>query len=375
MTAAITGVGALSSVGGSSAEIFAALCAGKSGIGEPKGFDLTRYRTRHAFEIDDRPAPGVDVPLRATRWLERVVVDALADAGLPERLDDVPVLIGTTLREIRSVELMWRDKAEFALADLHFGTALRKRFGATRTYTVANACSASLYALGLGVDLLATGTADTVVVAGVDTISESTYGLLDRCYPVAPRRLQPFDRARAGMLQGEGAAAVVLSREPVGRVHATVTGVAVNCDAYHPSAPHAASIAAAVREAHCRAGTVAEDIDLVLLHGTGTELNDEAEALVMREVFGSGGPLMTAMKCMTGHTAGASGLHSLLVAVESMRAGVVPPITTLDDPMPEAAGLRLVRDTAAPGSLRRAQVDSFGFGGLNAVAVIERPRE
>ncbi|MFB7187063.1 beta-ketoacyl synthase N-terminal-like domain-containing protein [Streptomyces sp. NPDC056230] len=377
----VTGMGAVASIGGSVEEIFGSLVAGRSGLAPLRGYDPANFRARVAYEIDDRPAPGVDEPLRATRWLERAVAQAAADAGLGDDLSGVPVLIGTTLRELRSVELSWRDDVPFDVRDLHFGTALRRRFGADDTHTVANACSASLYALGLGADLLDLGAADTVVVAGVDTITESTYGLLDRCYPEPPDRVRPFDRARRGMLQGEGAVAVVLRRQADGpgagaRVHARVRGVAVNCDAHHPSAPDAKNIAAAVHEAHERAGVRPADIDLVMLHGTGTPLNDEAESTALNTVFAGldPSPYMTAIKSMTGHTAGASGLHSLVAAVDAMRTGTVPPTVYLDDPVDAVAGFRLVRGRAErPGQpLRLAQIDSFGFGGLNAVAVVER---
>ncbi|WP_433449973.1 beta-ketoacyl-[acyl-carrier-protein] synthase family protein [Streptomyces sp. CA-142005] len=377
----VTGMGAVASIGRSVEEIFDSLVAGRSGLAPLRGYDRDKFRARVAYEIDDRPAPGVDRPLRATRWLEQAVAAAAADAGLGDDLSRVPVLVGTTLRELRSVELSWRDNIPFDASDLHFGTMLRRRFGAADTHTVANACSASLYTLALGADLLDQGAADTVVVAGVDTITESTYGLLDRCYPEAPDRVRPFDRGRRGMLQGEGAVAVVLRRESDGpgaapRVHARVRGVAVNCDAYHPSAPDAKSIAAVVQEAHRRSGVRPADIDLVMLHGTGTPLNDEAESTALGSVFTglAASPYMTAIKSMTGHTAGASGLHSLVTAVDVMRTGIVPPTVYLDDPVDAVAGFRLVRGTAERPRqpLRVAQIDSFGFGGLNAVAVVER---
>ncbi|GAB3975542.1 hypothetical protein GCM10027615_43200 [Plantactinospora veratri] len=148
----------------------------------------------------------------------------------------------------------------------------------------------------------------------------------------------------------------------------------MNCDAYHPSAPDAKSIALVTREAHRRAGVEPADVDLLMLHGTGTALNDEAEAQAVREVFSgvAPSPYMTAIKSMTGHTAGASGLHSLVVAVEALRSGVVPPILGLDNPIDEVDGFRLVREHAELATLRVAQVDSFGFGGLNAVAIVEK---
>lgn len=374
MTWLITGMGAVASVGFGVDELYKAVCAGRSGLAPLRGFDRSRFRARNAYEIDDRPAPGVDEPLRATRWLEQVVGQAVADAGL-EDLSGVPILVGTTLRELRSVELAWRDGVPFDLADLHFGTALCRRFGAGQTYTLANACSASLYALGLGVDLLELGEVESVVVAGVDTITESTYGMLDRVYPVEPETVLPFDRRRRGMLQGEGAAAVVLRREVdgPGRGHryARVRGVGLNCDAHHPSAPDTASITRVIRDAHRRAGVKPDDLDLVMLHGTGTPLNDEAEAEAVREVFGPTDCRMTAIKSMIGHTAGASGLHSLIVGVQATRHGLVPPVLGLADPIDEVAGFGLVREKAAPATVRVFQVNAFGFGGLNAVAVVE----
>ena len=70
-----------------------------------RAFDASTYRMRHAYEIDDRPEPGKDTVLRASSWLHTAVAQAVADAGLDD-LGDVPVLVGTTLREQRSAELL-----------------------------------------------------------------------------------------------------------------------------------------------------------------------------------------------------------------------------------------------------------------------------
>lgn len=378
MSQLVTGAGAVASVGEGVDEVFQALCAGTSGLGELRGFDPERYRARHAYEIDDRPAPGVDLPGRATDWLLRAVGEAAAQAGLGEDLSEVPVLVGTGLRELRSAELAWRDGTPFDIDRLHFGTALRTRFSAVRTHTFSGACSASLYALALAADLLTTGAEDTVVVAGVDTLTESMYGLLDRVNSEPPDRVRPFDRDRRGVLMGDGAAAVVLRREEPGAgtgALGRVRAVSMNCDARHVTAPDPRGIARAVHEAQWRAGVKPGDIDLVLLHGTGTQLNDAAEAAAIAEVFGHEvrGPLMTAIKSMTGHTSGGSGLLSLIVALESLASGRVPPTLGLAQPLPEAEAFRFVREKARDGGdLRVAQIDAFGFGGVNAVAIVER---
>ncbi|MEU1667875.1 beta-ketoacyl synthase N-terminal-like domain-containing protein [Streptomyces sparsogenes] len=381
MSQLVTGAGAVASVGEGVDEVFRALCAGTSGLSELRGFDRDRYRARHAYEIDDRPAEGGDIPGRATAWLLRAVAEAAAQAGLGDDLSRVPVLVGTGLRELRSAELAWCDGVPLDPGRLHFGPALRARFGAERSYTFSGACSASLYALALAADLLATGAEDTVVVAGVDTLTESMYGLLDRVHAEPPERVRPFDRARRGVLMGDGAAAVVLRREE-SREESAVSGaslgrlraVSMNCDARHVTAPDPEGIAEAVREAQWRAGVAPGDIDLVLLHGTGTLLNDEAEAAAIAEVFGrdAGAPLMTAIKSMTGHTSGGSGLLSLIVALRALSSGQVPPTLGLTDPVAEAADFRFVRERVEGAELRLAQIDAFGFGGVNAVAIVER---
>ncbi|WP_431774983.1 beta-ketoacyl synthase N-terminal-like domain-containing protein [Streptomyces cucumeris] len=376
----VIGLGAVNSVGDGVGEVFDALCAGRDGRAPLRGFDRGRFRAQHAYEIDDRPAGGRDVPGRATRWLVRAVEEAARDAGLGTDLGEVPVLVGTGLRELRSAELGWRDGAAFDIADLHFGPALRKHFGAVRTYTVSNACSASLYALAMGCDLLASGEAEHVVVAGVDTLTESMYGLLDRVHMEPPDRVRPFDQDRRGVLMGDGAAAVVLRRaggDQGAKVHGLVRSVHVNCDAFHVTAPDPGGVADAVRGAHRQAGVGPEDIDLVLLHGTGTLLNDEAEAGAIAEVFGphTGGPLMTAVKSMTGHTSGGSGLLGLIVALRSLASGQVPPTLGLDKPIGEADGFRFVQGSEDRAGMTLAQVNAFGFGGVNAVAVVERAGE
>ncbi|MFD9426073.1 MULTISPECIES: beta-ketoacyl synthase [unclassified Streptomyces] len=374
----ITGVGAVASIGRDADEIFESLCAGRGGLGPMRGFDHGRYGGTQLFEIDNRPEPGVDRTLRATGFLLEAVGQAAGAAGLGEDLSDCPVLVGTGLRELRSAELWWRDGAPFGAERLHFGTALRERFGTADTHTFSNACSASLYTLALGADMLALGEADTVIVAGVDSITESMFGLADRVQPEPPPALRTLDVNRKGTILGDGAAAVVLRREdiePGGRLWGRLRGVGMTCDAKHPTAPDQKQVAEAIRQAHRHAGTRPADIDLLMLHGTGTPLNDLVEASAYGEVFGedAGVPVVTGIKPMTGHTSGSAGLLSLVVALQVMATGKVPPLIGLDEPIEQAAGLRLVRDREAEHKVSLAQVHGFGFGGINAVAIVEAP--
>jgi 3-oxoacyl-[acyl-carrier-protein] synthase II len=384
MTWDIIGMGAAACLGDSPGEIFDALCAGRSGLAPLRVFDRDLYRAGSAYEIDDREG-CTDVPGRATRWLRTVIGDALRDAGLDPETAPYPIMVGTTLRELRSVELWWRDGGRLELTDLHFAEAMHAAFGTDRTYTVASACAASLYALGMGTDLIALGETDIVVVAGTDSITESSFGGLDRVQNPTPDRIRPFSTDRRGMLMAEGAVAVVLRRTETSadphqngdgnlhRPYARVRGVSMNCDASHPTVPDAASVTRAICEAHERAAVKAADVDMVVVHGSGTHHNDIVEAYALREVFGGvdPGPLVTSIKGGVGHTCGGSGLLSLVMAVLAMERGIAPPIADLEVVEPEADGLRLVAGRPATGGLRMAQINAIGLGGINAVALVE----
>ncbi|MGW4772909.1 beta-ketoacyl-[acyl-carrier-protein] synthase family protein [Nocardia sp. NPDC004278] len=361
----ITGAGAVAVIGETLTEFFAALCAGRSGVAEIQRFATHDYRTHHGYPRDNsRP----DTTAYATRLLVQSVAEAMAQARLDD-LTGIPVIIGTGLREFRSVELAWQAGPAGGSPDLDFGPALRDRFGCAEVHTVSNACAASLHALGMAEDLLALDRADTVVVGGVDTIAVSMFAALDLVQPPM-EELRPFDARHKGVLMGDGAAAIVLGRG--GTARAVLRGVGINCDAGHVTAPDAVGIVAAMHDAHRRAGVRPADVDLVLAHGTGTALNDAAEATALTEVFGATQPVVTAIKAMTGHTSGSSGLLSLVAAIESLRTGAVPAIPDLAVPIDEAKPLRLATAPIESVDLRVAQVNSFGFGGVNAVAIVER---
>jgi len=377
---AITGTGLVSSLGGDVATSFEAFCRGETGLAPLRAFDRSKYRVAGAYEVADRPG-GSDRPGRATAWLGEAVREAVAQAGLdPVAAGPVPVVVGTGLAEQRSLELWWTGRAALTLPNLDPSAAVAGAAGLGPAYLFVNACAASLFALAAGTDLLALGEADAVVVAGTDAITESMFGLLDRVTVEAPTELRPFDADRRGVILGEGAAAVVL--EPAERARARgarplalLRGVGTSGDAHHLTAPLLSGICRAMRDAHRRAAVTPEEVDLVLAHCTGTLLNDETEALALREVFADPArrPLVTALKSLTGHTSGASGLMSLVTAVASMATGRVTPTRHHRRPIPEIAEFTVVTEPVEGADLRRVQVDAFGFGGVNAVAVLDRP--
>ncbi|MGV9270953.1 beta-ketoacyl-[acyl-carrier-protein] synthase family protein [Kitasatospora sp. NPDC003701] len=371
MPTAISGFDVLSCLGDAEAT-FRALLRGDTGAG-PLRRDTRRLGVDHAHQIDD-DAEG----RRASRWLARVVAGAVRAAGLDTDGRRVAVVVGTGLRELPEAERWWAGGGALTLPELHFGAVVRGVLpAATEVLTVSNACAASGYALAVGADLLAADEADAVVVAGCDSITDSLLAAIGRGSAVRSTAVRPFDSGRAGVLLGEGAAAVVIEpeatvlaegREVLARLH----GVGLSCDAHHETAPDPAGIAACMRDAHRRAGVVPADVDLVVAHGTGTALNDPAEAAALTEVLGEacGRALVTGIKGAVGHTSGAAALMSLVVAVQAMHRGAVPAIRGLAEPIPEAERLALVAGPPAAARPLVAQIDSFGFGGVNAVALV-----
>jgi 3-oxoacyl-(acyl-carrier-protein) synthase len=155
---------------------------------------------------------------------------------------------------------------------------------------------------------------------------------------------------------------------------ARVLGVGMNCDGEHPTKPSRDGIARVTRDAHARAGIRPADVGLVMLHGTGTQLNDETELAALRDVFEDAPelPYVTAIKSMTGHTSGGSGLLSLIVGVLAMNRGLVPAILGLTDPIDGASGFKVPARGPAAAQLQVTQVNAVGLGGLNAVAIVSK---
>lgn len=380
MKLAITGSAMVNSLGADKRSSFEALCAGESGRKPLQAFPADKFNVKYAYEIADRPA-GRDRVLRASEMLARAVAQALLEARLPATDTRFGIIVGTGLRELRSLELFWTDGAPLAVDQLHFERVLNETLGsAVPVITVSNACSASNFALALAEDFIREGTFDQVVVGGCDTITESMFGLLDRVNPLRPERVQPFDRDRKGVLMGDGAAAVVVesAEHAAGRgadVLATVRSVGTSCDANHETAPHVPGIVRAIHDAYGRAEVRAADIDFVMVHGTGTALNDKAEALAMHEAMGpaAASSRIAALKSMLGHTSGASGLIGVVTAIESLDSGVLPPTVGLEHPMDEARTMNIVTEHhGCLGGGRLAQINAFGFGGVNAVVILEK---
>lgn len=244
--------------------------------------------------------------------------------------------------------------------------------------TLSGACASSAHALGEAMHMIRAGRADVVLAGGAEAcLTRGSLAGWHSLGVLAPDTCRPFSRDRRGMVLGEGGAVLVLESERHAlargaRIYGELAGYGTSSDANHMTAPDIGGIAAAIRAAHDDAGVSVETAALVSTHGTGTALNDPAEAAAMRLVYG--GALARhqciATKSAHGHMIGATGAMEFLLGLKALEEGVAPAVLNHLGPDP-ACELPLVLEP----EICDAQVlvsNSFAFGGLNAVLVGKR---
>jgi 3-oxoacyl-[acyl-carrier-protein] synthase II len=125
---------------GDGAQTFAALLAGRSGVGPLRHPMPGAVRVNAGYHIDEPPPGRV---LRPGTWLAECVRRALADAGIDPGRTRVAAVVGTGLRELAAVEELALTGRPVPGDRLHFGPAVREAApGVTEVITLANACSA-----------------------------------------------------------------------------------------------------------------------------------------------------------------------------------------------------------------------------------------
>jgi phthiocerol/phenolphthiocerol synthesis type-I polyketide synthase C len=260
------------------------------------------------------------------------------------------------------------------------------------SFTVDTACSSSLVALHQACEAIRAGQAPMALVGGVNLLlSPQSYVGFCAASMLSPRgRCHAFDARADGYVRAEGGGMIVLKplRAALAdgdTVHAVVRGTGVNSDGRTNgfSLPNPQAQSALLRAVYGRFGIDPDDLDYVEAHGTGTPAGDPIEAAALGEVLGQrrAQPLpIGSVKTNIGHLEAASGMAGLLKAVLAFRAGRVPGSLHCETPNPAIpfSGLNLALTPdglclpgASGGRPAMIGVNSFGFGGTNAHAVLE----
>jgi nodulation protein E len=245
-------------------------------------------------------------------------------------------------------------------------------------FTVSSACSSANHAIAQAALLIRAGVVEVAIAGGTD--APFTYGLLkawEALRVVSTDNCRPFSADRSGLVLGEGAGMVVLESERHARrrgapILARLAGSGMTADAGHITDPSADGAARAIRAALRDAAIDAQAVDYVNAHGTGTLANDRTETEALHRVFGAHAKalVVSSTKAMHGHALGASGGLEFIATVLALRDGIIPPTINFTGPG-EGCDLDYVPNVAREKPIRVAISNSFAFGGLNAVQVLQ----
>ena len=406
----VTGIGLICGVGNTSAEVWDALMAGKSGMAEITSFALEGHPVRFAAEVKNFDVHQF-VDKKEARKMGRFIHFALAasqeamtQAALqvtPENAEMVGVHIGSGIGGFDIIErehtnLMNGGPRKISpffipasIVNLAAGH-VSIRYGAKGpNEATATACTTSAHAIGDAYRTIQRGDADAMIAGGSEaTITPLCVGGFASMKALSTRNddpthaSRPWDRDRDGFIIGEGAGILVLeelefAKKRGARILGEVVGYGMSSDAFHMTgmAPEGEGCARAMRNALKSADLRPEQIDYVNAHATSTPLGDAMESKGIETVFGEHALnhtlLVSSTKSMTGHLLGGAGGLEAGITLMALQKGTVPPTMNLEN-VDEDCRLNYVPNTPVKKDLTYALSNSFGFGGTNGSLIFKR---
>ena len=403
----ITGMGAVTPIGNTVADSWAAAKAGTCGIGPITRYDPSAQKAKLAGEVknfDPEALLGKRECKRMDRFTQLALVasdQAMADSGLDrekENLDRCGIIFSSGIGGFETLgEAYQRGSTRgfdsvspffipMIISNMAAGQiAIRYGFKGMCT-CVVTACASSNNALGDAFHYIRDGYAEVMLCGGAEAaITPLAMGgftsMKALCEGDDPKRASiPFDAERSGFVMGEGAGALLLEEYDHAlargaKIYAEVIGYGANCDAYHITAPApgGAGGAACMALALADAGIAPEAVDYINAHGTSTPMNDSCETQAIHTTFGAHADklMVSSTKSMTGHLLGAAGAVEAAFTALALYEGFVPPTIGYQVPDP-ACDLDIVPNQGRKADLHVALSNSLGFGGHNAAVVLKK---
>ncbi|GAX42633.1 beta-ketoacyl synthase [Tolypothrix sp. NIES-4075] len=392
----ITGIGLVSALGTSLEDSWQQLIAGKSGI------------KLH------QPFPGLEPcplgligkqPVELRMLTQMVVASALKDARLIQPLPDCGVVIGSSRSHQASWEKMARerggwgdrgDKGDKQTRRQFFlpippsphplswldtlphmnAIAAARQIGATGIVLAPMAaCATGIWAIAQAALLIQTGQCQRVIAGAVEApITPLTITGFQQMGASAQTGAYPFDKHREGLVLGEGAAVFVLesaelAKQRQAKIYGQVLGFGLTADAYHAYElePEGRSAIACIKQCLERSHLTFSDINYIHAHGTGTQMNDRIESMVIQRLFPKN-VAVSSTKGATGHSLGASGALGVGFSLLALKNQTLPPCVGLKE---ADFDLDFVT-TAREAEIRQVLCLSFGFGGQNAAIALAK---
>jgi len=399
----ITGLGCVSPFGCGVDKLWQGLVNARSSISSIQRFDVSSYRTKIGAEIEDQSlsykfGPQVNNFGRNTRFAIGAASEALSDSGL--LLDalstskaDIGICLGsglggiyyseeaiTTLRDIGPRGISPLTVPIVEPNSMVSQIAIKWQLTGPQ-FTISTACSSSAHAIGIAMDMIRSGRCSSVLTGGSEaTMSPLVFAGFDRLRAMSNNNdtpttaCRPFAKDRAGFVMAEGAAMLLLESETSvknrnGKVYAELLGYGANGGAHHTVMPKrdGEDLILSMKKALVDAKIDADQIDLISPHGTGTKLNDQAEYLALKSIYGKRlrNVSVTPTKQLTGHPLGAAGAFESIHIVKSIYESVITPIALCDTDM----DLDIAVGQPRQRSIGYAMNNSFGFGNNNVSLV------
>ncbi len=395
----VAGYGIISAIGNDAQSVLRSLKEGRTGIG-PMRYLQSSHKELPVGEVK----LSNEEMLRMLGQDEKTVISrtvlmgaiairqALEYANLDLKGKRVAVINGTTVGGMDVTEhYLLRMKEEDNLLPLlekhDCGSSTREMADLAglqdaEVCTVSTACSSAVNAIILGSEMLRTGEADIIIAGGTEPLSKFHLNGFNALMILDKEQCRPFDKTRAGLNLGEGAAFLVLQASPptplLKEGGVFIRGYGNRCDAFHQTASSENGEGAylAMCDALQMAGLKPQDIHYINAHGTGTPNNDASESAAIRRVFGENIPPISSTKGFTGHTTSASGSIETVICILALNEGFLPANygwKEQDEACIAPIGneeFRMKNEEFA--TARNILCNSFGFGGNDSAVVISK---
>lgn len=406
----ITGLGAVTPLGNSTAEYWDGLKNGKNGIDLITLFDTEGYKVSVAGEVrsfdpasflERKEAAHMD---RNCHFALAAAKEALAQSGLMQSGID-PFRVGTYVSsgigglhvlEMEYEKLLSKGPRRVSpfcipmlipnMAAAHISMAHGLK---GISYAPVSACASSTHAIGEAMRAIRHGYLDAAVAGGSEACITKTavagfanmHALTSNADPETA--CCPFDADRSGFVMGEGAGILVLeslthAKQRGANIIAEVAGYGTTSDAYHITSPDPTGEgpSRAMQMAIADAQLSPEAITYINAHGTSTPMNDKSETAAIRMALGAAANhvKVSSTKSMTGHLLGAAGAVEAIACVKAIEENIIPPTIHLHHPDPDC-DLDYTPNTAVSCQIEAVLSNSLGFGGHNATIALRRYQE
>jgi 3-oxoacyl-[acyl-carrier-protein] synthase-1 len=399
--AVITGMGLVSPLGNNKIETLDSLMAARSGIKFQESYKEMGLRSHVAGSIEIDTEVLIDRKLRrfmgdASAFSYIAMVEAIEDSGLSEdqvsnvRSGIVAGSGGASSSNLVEAADILREKGLKRIGPYRVTRTMSSTVSASLAtafkikgvnYSITSACSTSAHCIGHAAELIQLGKQDVVFAGGGEEEHWSMSSLFDAMGALSTARnddpktaSRAYDKDRDGfVISGGGGFVVVEELEHAkargAKIYAELVGYGATSDGQDMVAP---SGEGGKRAMDMAMATVEGPIDYINAHGTSTPAGDVPEIRAIREVFGSNMPRISSTKSLSGHSLGAAGVHEAIYSMLMMENDFICESANVDELDPLVADAPIVRSRIDNAGIRTVMSNSFGFGGTNAVLVLQK---